>query len=246
MTSTAKLLIRKLESIGHLTDRERRGVADLTMVTRELASGREIVPDGSTPAHCCLLIEGWACRYKTLQDGQRQILSFHIPGDIPDLQSLHLKVMDHSLTSVTDCTAAFIPHEHIRTLVAEHPGLGGLLWRDTLIDAAIFREWMVNIGRRTALERAAHLFCEMYVRMTAIALAGESKFPLPLTQADLSDALGISAVHTNRTLQHMRSLGLISLRSRELHILDWDGLKALAGFDPTYLHLNVGTEAILG
>lgn len=238
MTSAAAHLIRKLDAIGHLSDQERRGIGELPMVTRVIPHGHEIVADGSVPSHCCLLIRGWACRHKTLTDGQRQILSFHIPGDIPDLQSLHLKVMDHGLTSVADCTAAFIPHEHLRNLIARLPGLGSLLWRDTLIDAAVFREWMVNMGRRTAMERASHLFCEMYVKMKAVALAGESKFPLPLTQMDLSDALGISAVHTNRTLQEIRAMGLISLRSRELRILDWEGLKALAGFDPTYLHLK--------
>lgn len=245
MNSATTHLIRKLEAIGNLTETERRGIEELSLVTRLVPSGHEIVADGSTPSHCCLIISGWACRHKTLADGQRQILSFHIPGDMPDLQSLHLKVMDHGLTSVSDCTAAFTPHEHVRRLIAQHPGIGALLWRDTLIDASMFREWMVNMGRRSALERAAHLFCEMYMKMRAVALAGESRFPLPLTQSDLSDALGLSAVHTNRILQDMRALGLITLKSRELDILDWEGLKALAGFDPTYLHLKAppGLEA---
>ena len=194
--------------------------------------------DGDKPSHCCLILDGWACRYKLLSQGKRQILSFHIAGDIPDLQSLHIHTMDHSLATVTKATLAFIPHENLRELTAQHPGIAALLWRNTLIDAAVFREWMTGIGRRPAVERIGHLFCEMYLKLQAVGLAGDHRCPMPITQADLADALGLTSVHVNRVLKEMRGRGLITLRSHTLVIEAWDELRTLSEFDPNYLHLE--------
>jgi len=237
-THSLNVLIRKLESIATLSDEERQAIQSLPVRTRVLQPRQDIVRDGDKPSQCCLLLDGWACRYKLLSEGRRQIFSFHVPGDIPDLQSLHLHTMDHSLGTLTEATVAFIPHESLLELIARFPGLAALLWRDTLIDAAIFREWMVGLGRRSAYERIAHVFCEMYLKLQAVGLAGSYRCPLPITQIDLGDALGLSNVHVNRVLQAMRGKALITLRDSTLIIEAWDELNRVSEFDPTYLHLE--------
>ncbi|SFM93555.1 Crp/Fnr family transcriptional regulator [Methylobacterium pseudosasicola] len=231
-------LIRKLESIAPLSDRSRQAIESLPVRIHKLDARRDIVRDGDKPTHCCLIIDGWACRYKLLSQGKRQILSFHIPGDIPDLQSLHTHTMDHSLGTMTEATVAFIPHENLRELTARHPGLAAIFWRDTLIDAGIFRAWLVSMGRRSAFEHVAHLFCELYLKLQAVGLAGNYRCPLPITQADLADALGLTPVHINRVLQEMRGKTLITLRSSTLVIEAWSELLRVSEFDPTYLHLE--------
>jgi CRP-like cAMP-binding protein len=232
------MLARKLDSIARLSDEERQALQDLPAKTRTLRPNQDVARDGDTPSQCCLILEGWIARYRVLDQGRRQILSFHIPGDIPDLQSLQLDVMDHSLCAMSPCTVAFIPHESMRALMARFPRIAAALWRDTLIDAAIFREWMVGIGRRSAHGRIAHLFCEMYVKLQAIGLADDHCLDWPLTQIDLADALGLSNVHVNRVLQDLRSRGFITLERHALTIADWGALRAMAEFDPVYLHLQ--------
>jgi CRP-like cAMP-binding protein len=232
------MLIRKLESIATLSDAERQAIQNLPVRTHALSARHDIVRDGDRPSHCCLILDGWAYRYKLLSQGKRQILAFHVAGDIPDLQSLLLPSMDHSLATVTKATAAFIPHQSLRQLTADFPSLGTLLWRDTLIDAGIFREWMTGMGRRTAFERIAHLFCEMYLKLQAVGLAGDYRCPMPITQTDLADALGLTSVHVNRVLKEMRGRTLVTLRSNTLVIEAWNELLQAAEFDPTYLHLE--------
>jgi CRP-like cAMP-binding protein len=236
------MLVRKLESIADLSQEERQALQSLPIRVRPLGSGQDIVQDGDRPSQCCLIVEGWAYRYKLLGEGKRQILSFHIPGDTPDLQSLHLQTMDHSLATLTEATLAFIPHENLRELVARFPGLAAVLWRDTLVDAAIFREWMTGIGRKSSYGRIAHLFCEMYLKLEAVGLAKEHRCTLPLTQGQLADALGMSNVHANRVLQEMRSKDLITLKGNELVIHAWSELVHAGEFDPTYLHLEKRTS----
>ncbi|MCJ2139083.1 Crp/Fnr family transcriptional regulator [Methylobacterium sp. E-066] len=231
-------LIRKLESIASLSEVERRAIESLPVRIHKLNVRQDIVRDGDKPSHCCLIIDGWACRYKLLSQGKRQILSFHIPGDILDLQSLHVPTMDHSLGTLTKAIVAFILHESLRELTARHPGIAAILWLDTLIDAGIFREWLVSMGRRSAFEHVAHLFCELYLKLQAVGLAGNYRCPLPVTQADLADALGLTPVHINRVLQAMRGKTLITLRSSTLVIEAWNELLRVSEFDPTYLHLE--------
>jgi CRP-like cAMP-binding protein len=200
------------------------------------------VREGDRPSECCLVVEGFTCRYKFTAEGKRQIFSFHIPGDIPDLQSLHLKVMDHSLMTLTPCKLAFVPHQSLTGLMRRCPRVADVMWRDTLIDAAIFREWMIGMGRRSAYTRIAHVLCEVLVKMRSVGLANGHGCELPLTQAELGDALGLSTVHVNRSLQELRGDGLIELRGGSLTVLNWDGLKKAGEFDPTYLHLDVEVE----
>ncbi|WP_264049990.1 Crp/Fnr family transcriptional regulator [Methylobacterium flocculans] len=236
--SDLSLLTRKLESIITLSDVERRALERLPISRRQLPARRDIVRDGDHPSQCCLLLDGWAFRYKLLDEGKRQILSVHIPGDIPDLQSLHLPVMDHSLGTLTACTVAFIPHEAMYELTRQHPGITAALWRDTLVDAAIFREWMTNIGRRSTLGRITHLFCELYLKLHAMGLAENHVCEMALTQGDIADAIGVSNVHVNRVLQDLRSQGLLTLQGQRLVIQDWAQLTKRAEFDPAYLHLK--------
>ncbi|CAO4172253.1 Crp/Fnr family transcriptional regulator [Methylorubrum extorquens] len=235
--ATARL-IRKLESITTLTDEQRQAIESLPVRTYDLCARQDIVRDGDKPSHCCLILEGWACRYKLLGDGRRQILSFHIPGDVPDLQSLHVHTMDHGLATLTKATVAFIPHENLLDLTLRHPSVGALLWRETLIDAAIFRQWMVGMGRRSAFEQVAHIFCELYLKLQAVGLAEHYRCPLPITQIDLADALGLTSVHINRVLKEMRGRSLITLRGHTLVIEAWDELLRVAEFDPMYLQLE--------
>jgi len=234
-------LIRKLESIFDLTEEERHGIAKLPVSIRDLKADEDIVRDGDRPTRCCLILDGFAFRYKALEGGKRQIFSFHIPGDIPDVQSLHLTMMDHALGTLTPSKVAFIQHETVRAFLHAHPRIGDAFWRDTLIDAAVFREWMVGLGRRDAPTRIAHLFCEIFARLKAVGLSDGDTCDFPVTQAELGDALGLSTVHVNRSLQVLRAANLIELRRGKLMVKDWDNLQAAGEFEPTYLHLRYPT-----
>src|SRR4051812_32920852 len=231
-------LILRLESIAPVAEEEKQAILALPMTVRDLRADQEIVRDQDRPSQGCLILEGWAFRYKILEGGKRQIFSFHIPGDVPDLQSLHLSVMDHSLATLVPSKVAFIPHEAVRAFIRAQPRIADLFWRDTLIDAAVFREWMAGIGRRDAYGRIAHLFCELFVRLRAVGLADGDAFPMPITQAEIGDALGLSTVHVNRTLQDLRANGLVRSRNGSLIVEDWEALKEAGGFDPTYLHMR--------
>lgn len=232
------MLLRKLRSISPLTEDEKHCLLTLSLSTRSVAADQDIVREGDRPSECCLVVEGFVCRYKFTVEGRRQIFSFHTPGDIPDLQSLHLERMDHSLMTLTPCKLAFIPHQSLTDLMRRCSRVADVMWRDTLIDAAIFREWMIGIGRRSAYTRIAHVLCEVFVRLKAVGLANGHECELPLTQAELADALGLSTVHVNRSLQELRGDGLIELRGGSLMILNWDRLTTAGEFDPAYLHLK--------
>jgi CRP-like cAMP-binding protein len=239
-TSQSHPLIRKLESITDLTPEERQALLALPMRVQEVRADQDIVREGDRPSQCCLLLEGFAARFKHTEKGKRQIFAFHTPGDIPDVLSLQLKTMDHSLGTLTASKLAFIQHEHMRELLRQHPRLTDVFWRDTLIDSAIFREWMIGIGRRDAKTRVAHLFCEMVMRLRAVGLEQDNSVPLPLTQNEVGDALGLSTVHVNRTLQELRGENLVEWERGVLTVLDWEGLKLTGEFDPTYLHQDRG------
>lgn len=202
-------------------------------------AAKQIMVRQQTPlTQCTLLLEGFVERYRDTPEGRRQILAIHIPGDFVDLHSYPLKRLEHSVAALTDVKVALFPHPAIRALTAQSATLTELLWRSTLIDAAINREWIVSVGARSAVVRLAHLFCEMYVRLERIGLAPDRTFALPLTQVDLSDATGLTAVHANRMLRQLREQGLVAFRHGEVEILDWDALRAFADFDPAYLFFD--------
>jgi CRP-like cAMP-binding protein len=236
-------LIQKLESITDLSDDEREALLALPMRVQTIRADQDIVREGDRPSQCCLLLEGFVARYKFTEKGKRQIFAFHTPGDIPDVLSLQLKTMDHAIGTVTPCEVGFIPHEHIRDLFRQHPPMVEVFWRDALIDASIFREWMLGIGRRSAKTRVAHLFCEMVMRLRAVGLQTGNTVPLPLTQAELGDALGLSTVHVNRTVQELRAENLLEWDKGVLTVLDWEGLRLTGEFDPNYLHQDQSRAA---
>ena len=231
-------MIAKLETLMRLTDEERRAVSELPMNVRELREDHDIVREGDRPSQACLLIEGFAHRYQAMGDGRRQIMSFHVPGDIPDLLSLHLSVMDHNLGTLAPSKCGFISHQNLQALMRAHPRIGDAFWRDTLIDGAIFRAWLAGIGRRNAYARIAHLLCELITRMRAVGLQNGNSVRLPLTQEEIGDALGLSTVHVNRVVQQLRADGLITWHTKVLTVNDFEELKRAGEFDPTYLHLR--------
>ena len=228
-------LAANLQLYGALSADELRAVESLIVSTRVIAAGEDLVVEGDAPTHCRVLLDGQAFRHKTLPDGRRQIMAFHIPGDLCDLQGLFLG-MDHNVTSLSAGEIGLIPHAKLAEVMEVHPRSARAFWRTSLVEAAIFREWMVGMGRRTAYARIAHLFCEMIVRMRAAGLVLQNRCSFPITQQHLSDALGLSAVHTNRTLQALRGEGLLSFQGGELVIMDWPGLTAAGEFDAGYLH----------
>lgn len=208
----------------------RRGV-------RELAPRRDLVREGEPPRPVFLL-EGWACRYKQLPDGRRQIVSFLLPGDLCGLDVFLLKEMDHSIGTITAVEVAEIAPRDFGQMVLDHPEFMERLQRGELVAAAIQREWTFNVGQRTAFERLAHLLCELFVRMEAIGRTDGTSCEFPLTQVDLADATGLTAVHVNRTLQELRKAGLIELQNKRLTIPDLEALKVAGTFNRNYLHLE--------
>lgn len=235
MAGTIGLLIRKLEQFGELSSNERRVLENLPIHVRQVGAGQDLQRDGERPSHCLLLLNGTVCRYRTMQDGQRQIMSFHFPGDILDLSGLLLGRIDHGIGTLTPVDVAPIDHATLLGWAEQHPGLGRRLWQDTLVDAAVFREWVVNVGRRPALARIAHLLCEVATRLQAVGLEDQA-FSLPFTAIELADSTGLSVVYVNRVLQELRAKRLVESRGGILAVLDWDGLRRAAGFDPDYLH----------
>ena len=229
--------IRRLDSIALLTDDEREAIRRVPMAIRDLPPRLDLVREGDQPRECCLVLSGIAIRYKLAGDGQRQILAFCVPGDIPDLQSLHLASLDHNLASLTPIRAGFIPHEALHEIHARYPRIAGALWRETLIDSAIFREWMVGLGQRDALSRTAHLLCELFVRLQVVGLTDGREVTLPITQVEFADALGMTPVHINRTLQELRARKLITLKGKSLVVKHWEELRELGDFDPQYLQI---------
>src|SRR5436305_6616857 len=143
-------LVRRLEAITSLSEDEKQAILNLPARLADLRADADIVREGDRPSQSCLLVEGFLARYKSLSDGKRQILAFYVPGDIPDLLSLHIEVMDHSLATIVPSRVAFIPHAALARLIEQNPRIAGAFWRDTLVDAALFREWIVNLGSRDA------------------------------------------------------------------------------------------------
>jgi CRP-like cAMP-binding protein len=228
--------VAKLSAASELADEEKQALRDLCSNARTFPPRRDIISEGDKPTHVHIVMEGWAARYKILPDGSRQIVAFLIPGDFCDLHVTILARMDHSILALTETKVAYAPHEAMEALPIDHPRIGRAFWRATLVDEAVLRSWIVNIGRRDSAERIAHLFCELHARMSLVGLVEEGQFDLPLTQEVIADAVGLTPVHVNRTLQALRAQGLIVLRDGELTITDVEKLREVAGFDANYLH----------
>lgn len=207
--------------------------------TKRLERHGYIVREREATIHSCVLLSGYAVRQKIVCGGARQILSVHMRGDIVDLQNSFLGVADHSVQTLTESEVAFIPREAIRKLAFERPNVGMAMWHDSLVDASISREWTANVGRRDAQTRIAHLLCEFSLRLKIAGLGEPANYELPMTQEQLGDCVGLTAVHVNRTLKGLESAELIARSSyRGITIGDWRKLARAADFDSTYLHLR--------
>lgn len=231
-------LLLKLRARDLLSGEEERALRESVSEVRQVPGGRIITRSGVTLSESLLLIEGFACRYKDLADGQRQIMELHVPGDFVDLHSFLLKRLEHDVGAITAVQLAAVPHDRLRIITERHPHLARMLWFSTLLDAAIHRERILSVGRRTALARIAHLLCELYVRLEIVGLAGGHRFQLPLTQADIADANGLTSVHVNRMLRKLRDDEMLTFRGGEVVIQDWDRLQQVAEFSDSYLYLE--------
>src|SRR5690348_7579483 len=205
-------LIRRLRTSAGISEEDIQEIRSLPIIVKDYAAERHVVRDGERATECCLIIEGFCIRSKTIADGKRQILSLHIAGEIPDLMSLFLHVMDHDLSTLTPCRLGFIHHETLRKLHRRRPNVAEIFWRDTLIDAAMFREWIVNVGQRPAPSRLAHVMAELRERLKVIERVNGDSFEMPLTQEQIGEALGITAVHVNRVIKQLREDGIIEFQ----------------------------------
>ena len=233
-----EVALRKLRVRDAVSADEEAVLRDAVSEVREFAAQKTIVQAGVVLTHSTLLLEGIACRYKDLSEGQRQIMELHVAGDFLDIHGFLLKQLDHHVGAMTPVRVALVPHERLREITETQPHLARLLWFSTLIDAAVHREKILSIGRRSALARIAHIFCELLVRLRIVGLADDNGYALPLTQADLADSTGLTSVHVNRMLKKLRDENLLTFRGGEVAIGDWERLQRVAEFDPTYLHLE--------
>lgn len=229
-------LIRKLGHGSDLTAADHKRLIGLAR-TRRVEARQQIIEQGSRPEDVQLVLEGFAGRCKVLRNGKRQIMALLVPGDFCDLHVAILGAMDHSIVALSPCLVASLSRNTILELTEHHPRITRALWWATLVDEAILREWLVNMGQREAHHRLAHLFCELLMRLEVAGVGDGNGYPFPIRQNDLADALGLTSVHINRTLQLLREEGLIVLHGRRLDIPDVERLKAYCDFDPDYLHL---------
>lgn len=233
-----QLLIRKLENFVELSDEEKRALRESAGSVRSFGSHDELIREGEQPGAVPVMISGFACRYKMLPDGRRQIIGYFLPGDMCDARVFILKRMDHTISTLAPSMIAMLPREAVLEATSSYPRLARAFWWNTLVEEAIAREWLVNIGQRTALERLAHLFCEILMRLQVVGLSNGNSCELPVTQSELADTVALSTVHVNRTLKELRHAGLASMNSKSLLIHDLAGLRALAMFDGRYLHFE--------
>ncbi len=231
-------LLRQLEQFTSLPEDDRKLVCDLPYRIRRLDAGSYLVREGDLPTHCTVLVSGYAYRQKVTGEGSRQIMAICIPGDAVDLQNMFLNVSDHSVQLLTQCKVADVPREAMQQLVLTRPAVGTAIIELTLVEASILREWVVNVGRRDARARIAHVLCEFAVRLESRGLLTDHGFELPMTQEQLADATGLTSVHVNRVLKGLEGDGLINRRRRHIHFDNWRALQDAGDFSRRYLHIS--------
>lgn len=228
-------VIAKLAAYAKLSEQDRRTVQALCTDIRAVAKNKELAREGTAPESLFFVVDGWAARFKMLPNGFRQITSLLLPGDFCDTGVGVVARMDYSVTALTAARVAWVTQAALNDAVRGRPALArALRWSD-VVDEAILRTWMVNIGRRDAYSRTAHLLCELHARLKRVGLTASGKIDFPLTQEQLADVLGLTSVHVNRTLQRLRAVGLVYLQNHILTVPDPPLLAATAGFDPMYL-----------
>lgn len=232
------LFIRKIESRAHIDDADRAAIASLPSKLRTVSPSTYLLREGQTPVRCGMVLEGFAFRQKLTADGNREIVSVLIPGDFIDLQNLYLAQADHDVQALTRLTIAEFSLVSLRDLAHDRPAVRRALWVDCLIESSIYREWLLNIGRRPAPARLAHLLCEFHIRLQAAGLGTDAGYELPMTQEQLGDAVGLTSVHVNRVLKTLERQGLIRRAGRHIDVTDWERLQSAAHFNKRYLHLD--------
>ena len=228
-------LVLKLQALAALTATDIAALEQISSQPRLYGPHLDLIRDDDVSEGAVLVLEGFACRYKQRQTGRRQIMAYLLPGDLSDVDALHLDRMDHAIGTLSLCLVVRVPHQALVDLTARHPNIAQALRLAKLAEEATLREWVVNLGCRSALERMAHLFCELMTRFETVGLVQDGSCPLPLTQLDLADTLGLSNVHVNRTLQEMRRQGLVELGSKSLRLIKPKRVQETGEFSPNYL-----------
>lgn len=236
--SPLDLMIRRLETHARLEDADRAALMALPYVLRTLDASSYLVREGYSPDQCAVLVTGFAFRQKLTGEGTRQIVSLHVPGDALDLQNLFLDIADHNVQTLTRAEVAIIPRAALREIVRANPAIAHAILVFVLIEASIFREWVLNVGRRDARSRVAHLLCEFAIRLDSLNLAEPGGYELPMTQEQIGDAVGLTPVHVNRTLKALEAQGLITRNRRHISFPQWQALREVADFSARYLHLS--------
>jgi CRP-like cAMP-binding protein len=231
-----EILAHKLDLHHRLSDDDKQAILDLPQKIRRLEAGSYVMREGDRPERCAILLDGFSVRHKLTGDGSRQILAINVPGDALDFQNLFLDESDHNVQMLTRGVVAELPMQSLQQLVLSHSEIGRAILITTLVEASIFREWAVNIGRRDARTRIAHLLCEFAYRLSAQTMMPEELYELPMTQEQLADATGLTAVHVNRVLQALQRDGLIERDRRKVRFLSWEGMRDVGDFNPRYLH----------
>ena len=231
-------LVNRLASRSVLTEEEESAILGLKGQTKQVASHIDFVRFGEVVDHSCLVVDGLVGRYGQQKDGNRQITCLYIPGDMADLPSVVHPKSAWGLSALTKTTILRLAHTDLRRLAAKYPGIAEALWRDCVADGSIFSEWVVNVGRRDALSRLAHVLCEMAIRCERAGLGTRNAYPLPITQADIGDATGLTSVHVNRTLMKLRAEGAVTVKPGTIEIHDWNQLVAIGDFDASFLLLD--------
>ena len=235
--------INKLQGLITLTAADVVALEQALTSPRSYVARQDLIREGDEPGPMFVMLEGWACRYKILPSGTRQIMAFLMPGDACDLHIKLLAEMDHGIQAITPALVATVSREKMQTLMREHPNVANAMYTAQLVDEGIMRAWIVSMGRRSSVERVAHLTCELYLRARNIGLTNDTVFALPLSQLVLADALGMTPVHINRILKELRLAGAMALKRGSVTILDPAKLIQIAGFDENYLHRRLQNVA---
>lgn len=241
MRSTGSIVhpfVAKLDRFVALSEEAKLALRQVSAGTHLIGPRIDLMREGAVSEGAILIVDGIACRYKHRANGARQITAYLVPGDTCDLDLTPVRAMDDAIATVSACRVVRIPAAALSDLTANHPAVAQALRMTDLVEKATLREWLLNIGSRSALERIAHLFCELFVRLQTVGLTANDSYVLPMTQGDLADTAGLSSVHVNRSLQALRRQGVIDLKGKNLTILDWPRLRTIAEFKPNYLHLG--------
>lgn len=232
-----QLILARIEKGGYVARGDAEAIRRLRFDIEAVSAGTLLVRDGDPVDRCCVLVSGYACRHKATRAGGRQIVSFQVPGDLLDLQHMSFARADHNIEVITDAMIAWLPLDALEQLIMGHPAIGAALWREAMTEASIFREWVLNVGRRDGRSRIAHMLCEFVARCGAAGLGPQERLRLPMSQGHIADATGLTAVHVNRMLRALRAEGIIAGAGKDMRIVDLTRLRDVADFDPGYLHL---------